>query len=367
MLYWSKIIEENWILSSGIRILIFFMNLMNKIRKWHKKGNNSIAIISFHKLGDSVFTIPTIEKIIGNTDHEISLFCMEDSVPLYNLVFGDSINYFSFTYQDFWFGGRISKSRIRECFKQRNASIIIDITGSPQSVSTIISNRADNIIGFNQRVFKSLYTIFNTIDDIKHISEIYAKAVKGFIEIDTDSLLKRFKIERKKTGAILIHPFAGWAAKEWGIQRFILLARKLNEIRATQFVIPVNSVAQDVKEEIDLSGIKIIETKTINELINNLKDAFLVIGNDSGIIYIANLLNIPTFTLFGPSNPSYHYVPSENSGFINEIIPCSPIDNNKLCFTNGGRDGCPANICMDRINPDVVYKRIKELVSHNEL
>ena len=109
-----------------------------------------------------------------------------------------------------------------------------------------------------------------------------------------------------------------------------------------------------------IPGVELIETKDIKDLLREIKKAFLVVGNDTGIIYIANLLNIPTFTIFGPSNPSFHYIPSGNSDFIRKVIPCSPKETEKLCFTNGGRDGCPSNECMKRLEFDDVYKKIRK-------
>lgn len=336
------------------------MILINNFNKWFKKSGDSLVIICFHKLGDSVFTIPTIEKIKENFNNEINLFCMKDSAPIYKFVFGDSLNYFSFTNEDFWLGGRISKSKVRKCFKKRNASLVIDLTSSSRSVSTFILNRAEIIVGFNHRVFKSLYSIYNSIDTINHISEIYAKAVQGLVEVDYP--LSKFNLEKRNDGDILIHPFAGWTSKEWGIYKFVALAKKINKIRTTKFIIPANLLPEDVMKEVESSGIKIIQTDTIGELIDHFKRASLIIGNDSGTIYIANLMGIPTFTIFGPSNPTFHYVPSEISDFINNFILCSPGAGDKLCFTNGGRDGCPVNLCMTGLSLETVYRKVTDLL-----
>jgi ADP-heptose:LPS heptosyltransferase len=323
-----------------------------------------MVIICYHKIGDTVFTIPTIDKIIKSYRHKIYLFCLVQSVAIYKHVFNDLVEYVAFQEEEFLLGERIAKFQVRKKFKNVDPHVVIDLTGSPRSVTTFMYNRSKDIIGFNQNIFKSFYTIFNTIDNFNHVLQIYAKAVRGYIEIDQKNLEQNFHIEAKQSGPILIHPFAGWGAKEWGLKKFVNLAQQLSKIKECKLLIPADSITEEIKKEILASGIEIIETNSIEDLLEQLKYAALVVGNDSGTVYISNLLNVPTFTLFGPSNPSFHFLPSKNSDFIRKLIPCSPSENEKVCFTNGGRDGCPSNLCMQHLEFDEVYKKIVTLLKN---
>ena len=363
MIYWSKIAEENLIVSILIRFFVNLIVLVNKISKHFSKPNKRILIISFHKLGDTVFTIPTIEKIIQhNTNLDVYLFCMENTSAIYKAKFVDSVKYITCNANEFIFGDRIAGASVRKKIKKLNPSIIIDLTGSPKSATSFLFNKADQVIGFNRLVFKKFYTNFNVIRNISHICQIYSESVSGFVNIDTETITEWFSAKRKNSGLILIHPFAGWPSKEWGLKNFVDLAVKLNEVKETALIVPSGSLANEIKEEINLLGLVVIETISVSELISQIKKAFMVIGNDSGAVNLANLVGVPNFTIFGPSNPSFHFINSENSSYINQMLPCSPAPSEKLCFTNGGRDGCPDNLCLKTVKVEEVFKKILKLI-----
>jgi heptosyltransferase-2 len=192
--------------------------------------------------------------------------------------------------------------------------------------------------------------------------QIYMNAIRGYLDIDQNALTKSFHMKPARSGPILIHPFAGWSAKEWGLRHFIDLATELNKIMESKLICLRNALSIELKNEIQSANIELIETASIQDLLLQIEKAFLVVGNDSGIIYLANLLNVPTFTLFGPSNPAFHHLYSIYSDYIRKIIPCSPDKTEKLCFTNGGRDGCPSNECMKRLELEDVYNKITDLI-----
>ena len=345
--------------------IFFLINLRNRIGRLFRKNNDLVVIIAFHKIGDTVFTIPTVERIVAK-EKNVHLFCFYHSVPIYQLVLKDNIRFVPFSKMDFKYGERVAKADIRRQFKQLNPSKIIDITGSTKSVSTFIFNNANQITGFNSTFYKTLYTNFYSGNNIEHIIELYPRKLGWMPEISIDELLSRFSIVPRNSGPILIHPFAGWASKEWGLNKFIVLAQRLQKIKDCEILIPEGSLSDAILEEINFLSIKVIKTENIDKLIYHINNAFLLIGNDSGSIYIADLLGVPNFTIFGPSNPKVHFFKLKYSDYINIELPCSPKGFEKLCFTDGGRSGCPSNECMQQLSVDIVYHKILQLIERIE-
>jgi len=362
MIRYSSLIKQSRVLTTLSNSLIGFVSLILKFRKSFKKNQKGIVLLCFHKLGDTVFTIPSVKRIADANNNDIIIFCFNISIPIYKLTFGNNVRFFSFNKEDFILGGRLASSRVRKTLKKLNPRDIIDLTGSFGSLSTFIFSDAINITGINKEIYNSLYTHFIPIKNFRHTTEIYANVARLYLNNNFSIDFSLFKSKINNSGSILIHPFAGWPAKEWGLNNFIDLASLLKNLREIKILTPPGRLTLELKNEISNSGIEIIETESIEDLINEVKDAFMVVANDSGVIYISNLLGIPTFTIYGPSNPSFHQLKNITSGYIQKQLPCSPGPDEKLCFTDGGRKGCPAFECMRRIDVQSVHSKILDLI-----
>ena len=180
--------------------------------------------------------------------------------------------------------------------------------------------------------------------------------MKATFEFTDKRLLqnKFYKIDK-----ILIHPFAGWKAKEWKFVNFIKLALEIKKRSYfPEIIFTKEQLSQDVLSELDNLGLKYIVTETIDSLIENIRHTSLLIGNDSGPIHIANLLEIPTFTIYGPTNPKIHLPLKGMNGFCNLSLKCSPNNLEKWCFKEGGLKGCPSNECMEGLSVNYVVKEL---------
>jgi ADP-heptose:LPS heptosyltransferase len=60
-----------------------------------------VVIVSLHRLGDTVFTIPAVKEIIKHYDKDIYIICYADSAIIYKEVFPD-INYITFSKNDYF-------------------------------------------------------------------------------------------------------------------------------------------------------------------------------------------------------------------------------------------------------------------------
>lgn len=351
-------IKSNYFFSKVATGLIYIITFPFKFKK-SKKNNDKIGIIVLHKLGDSVFTIPALKQIINYHKKNIFLICFSETIPIFKIVFS-SINYIGLLHDDFLFNERVIKYKAKKKLKKLNFSTIYDLTGAINSATILYNYPAKEIIGINEIYYKTIYTKHSRIRSEPHITDIYLDAIKSTVP------LKNFNddqiIENIHGEYIIIHPFASLESKEWGLKKYIYLAEHLNKKYNCILVVPPQKISTDLLSELSIKKIKVIETQTIPELIEIIKKSFLLIGNDSGPVHIANLLGKSTFTIYGPTNPLFHKPLTGKNKYIIREIPCTPKSSEKLCFTCAGRIGCPSFECINNLSFNEVKKEVDEFI-----
>ena len=353
----SNYIDEDSIVGRIIRIsFTFFIKLIRKMMVSSRDENSKVIIISLNKLGDTVFTIPAIRSIKNKFNDSLSIVCYEESKLIYQLVFED-LQFVTLGKDDFYFGGRIANSRIRKRITDLQAGIIIDMTGSVKSASLILNCRTKEIIGSNDKYFSAVYTEFITKRKQPHLVDKYLDVSNKISGIQDVIELKEYKATLNKDGYILIHPFAGWKAKEWNRNKYLELALSIGKRRDCKIIIPKEFAEEGTLATIKSLNISYIISNELKDLIEGIKNCSAIIGNDSGAIYIANILGKPTFTIYGPTNPSYSLPFGDMHDFIRKDIKCSPGINDQYCFKDAGRK-CNSFECMNMLTFEEVSQKI---------
>ena len=155
------------------------------------------------------------------------------------------------------------------------------------SASLIFNSRAREIIGMNRGQFKTIYDYFVPIRNKPHLIDMYLDVIVEVIPNIDREQIKTFPMNLKREGKILIHPFGGWKAKEWNLNKFIDMAIKLNEKYDVCLITPTKKIPPDMIDFIEDKKINLIQTHSIEELIRNIEQCSVFIGNDSGPLYIA--------------------------------------------------------------------------------
>lgn len=328
------------------------------LRKKTSKGvaqNNKVLVVSLHKLGDTVFTIPAVESLMNAYGKEnISILCFAESVPIYRLRF-PQLTYYPVKPSDFCFGTRIASVNAASMCRTINAEIVVDITGSITSASIIRSTHAALRVGMNSPAFAGMYDKFITVSDQPHLMDRYLKVTKLLTD-NAQQGRKEFPISYDKSGTIYIHPFAGWGAKQWEFEKFLELAALLSTKYNISLLLPPNYVTLKIEKQCAEANIPFAISDSIDELINYLSNAALIIGCDSGPIYIASLLGKPTYTIYGPTNPEYSQPFGAFHKTIRKKIECSPTDA-QYCFLDAGRS-CKDWQCIKRLSVQEVHEHI---------
>ena len=355
-----KKLEKNKIFDS---ILEFISNtLLLILRKFIRKNiNGNIVIISLHRLGDTVFTIPAVKQVYEHySAKNVYVLTFSDNKEVYNLVFKDE-SIITIEKSEFSWGTRIASRNARNTLKGLHPKIIFDLTGNIASASLIAISNAKEIVGMNTKYYKSIYDVFVPIRHKPHLIDRYLDVVKANLTFDENKIIKEFPIKFQTDGKILIHPFAGWKAKEWNLNKFIELARLLNYKYEVEMISAGNLIPNDIVHEIRNHKVPLSFTASINDLVNKIKECSVFISNDSGPLYIANLLGKATFSIYGPTNHEFSHPFGKHHKFIQKKISCSP-DGTQYCFAQAGLD-CPSNECMNLLQVEEVYNTFQSFIS----
>ncbi len=334
--------------------------------KTKKKNDNRITIIAFKLLGDTVFTIPAIDYIKRHSGKkEIEIFCFEESKIIYELYF-NNIKYQTFKKQKVKFNTRIPNFTLIKEIRKSKPFILFDLTCEYISATASLFSGANKLVGFNTYFFENIFDTFALKNEKQNLIDIHLNPVLKYYKSNGEDAIKEFPANFDKNAKILIHPFAGWKAKEWGLQKFINLAKDLHKIYDVSIICERRLLNNETIKEIEDNGIKLIFTKTIKELIYIIKDCSVMISNDTGVIYIANLLGKATFTIYGPTNPQFSLPIGKNNGFIRRVIKCSPNEDEQYFFTYGGRY-CKTFECMELLEYSLVKNEIIKFLKTLEI
>ncbi len=125
-----------------------------------------------------------------------------------------------------------------------------------------------------------------------HAVDFYRQQVRAISACEGDPV-PRIGCHRRDEGYAVIHPFSGSSKKNWPLERFRELARRLREH------VPVHWCAGPAET---LDGA--VRFDDLYQLACWLACARVYIGNDSGITHLAAAAGAPVVALFGPTDPS---------------------------------------------------------------
>ncbi len=341
-------------------VILYLIRFMNSFSK-NKSG--IVLIVSFHKLGDSVFTIPAVKELVNYyKNNNVIILTFPECTSIYRIVFKE-IEIVSIERKEFKFNSRIASFKARGVIRKISPEIIFDLTGSIISSFLLAQSHATRIIGLNQKYYKSIYSDYVPTRHSPDLMDRYLDVVRVIKDIEKPEEIKTFPVSYNKSGRIYLNPFAGWKAKEWSIRKFVQLAEDLNQSFPVNFICEKGQITGTILNEIEYLKIPVIYTESVSDLIKAIDDCALFIGNDTGPLHIANLRGKPTYAIFGPTSVRYPYIPGPYHRFIQRIIPCSPVKT-QYCFTNAGRL-CPAYECMNNLSVEEVKSDIRQFI--NEL
>jgi heptosyltransferase-1 len=200
---------------------------------------------------------------------------------------------------------------LRRRLRAETFDLIVDFQGLVQSALVAASARGDKVVGLARtQARESLAALFYSTG-VRTTAE---HRVDQNLEIATaagaTSLLRTFPMpEGKPEGNlpegrfVLANPLAGWKWKQWPLQHYGELARRLGE----EFGVPlvVNGAPEGADALKSISG-ALVHLSGLPGLIHATRRTSAVVGVDSGPVHLAAALGRPGVAIYGPTNPASH-------------------------------------------------------------
>jgi len=134
-----------------------------------------------------------------------------------------------------------------------------------------------------------------------HATDFYLHQVRDLCAA-TREAVPRIPCDVPRDNFAVIHPFSGSARKNWPLEKFRHLARRLERAMPVRWCAGPDDPPLDGAVRID----------DLYELARWLAGARLYVGNDSGITHLAAAVGTPVLALFGPSDPAIWAPRGEN-------------------------------------------------------
>jgi len=151
---------------------------------------------------------------------------------------------------------------------------------------------------------------------------------------------------------ILIFPGSGNPKRQWGLKKFLELARWIEDEVNIKVCFVLGPV--EIEQNMEVKNFEQKKLTQLKELVEVLKMAKLVIGNDTGPLHLSSYMDIPTIAIFGPSSPK-QWAPYK-AEVVYKKIKCSPC-------SQIGKVMCSEITCLKNIKvEDVKNKIIKILI-----
>ncbi|NKB47052.1 MAG: lipopolysaccharide heptosyltransferase II [Legionellales bacterium] len=165
------------------------------------------------------------------------------------------------------------------------------------------------------------------------------------------TILARHQRTLPQQPVVILCPGAAFGVtRRWPVNYFATIANRFIE-QGKQVWLYGSHKEQPLAEQIqvltqgrcvDFTGL------ALDQAIDLMSLADLVVSNDSGLMHVAAALDIPTIVIYGSTAPDYTFPLTDRAHMLIERLACQP------CFRKTCRYGHLA--CLNRITPDQVLR-----------
>lgn len=268
----------------------------------------------------------------------------------------------------------------------RDARYDLVINFEPDVRSNLLAwlSRAPARIGYASGGGRACLTDASVYDARSHVATnaraLVARAASlcgGTAATDaTDATPSRLRIPeeaRQRTDALLgsaqrplvgIHSSGGRPSKQWHLDRFAAVGRRLAESRGATVVLTGSAADRAIVDAVKagLDGVPVVDVGGHVDLLTLsavLAELDVLVTGDTGPMHLAAAVGTPVVALFGPSNPARYGPNAAIERILRVDLPCSPCGQVRL-----PPERCRGHVpdCLDHIGVDRVVDAALEIL-----
>ncbi|MDD5771928.1 MAG: glycosyltransferase family 9 protein [bacterium] len=331
-----------------------------------------ILIIRFSSIGDIVLTSPVIRAVRNKyPESHISMLVKEEFAPL--------IADCPYLNEVIILKTNEPIKDLANKLKENKYDVIIDIHRNLRSIYLDYTLSVEKRLIYKKNILKRWLLLnlhLKLLDENTSVINSYFNALKPLnIENDNKGLeiwiSKRDEeiaeeFQKKYAGKdilmIGLAPFAHWETKCWPMDHYKKLVNDLSKKIECRFIIfggpgdieKLGSTFEDLKNKpiIAINELGLMAQAAL------IKKCQYFIGNDTGLMHIADAAGIPLITFFGPTVKEFGFAPvGKNSVVLSRDLKCRP------CSLHGS-NSCPKGTleCLKAIKPedvtDIIIKKL---------
>jgi len=198
-----------------------------------------------------------------------------------------------------------SMARTWRRLRQEKFDLAVDFQGLVQSALVAAAARPDRIVGFHRsQAWERWASLFYSSGVVTNAAHIVDRNLELVSAAGASSLLRTFRMPNgapegslPQEKFVLASPLAGWGSKQWPLEGYADLARRLD------LPLVVNGPPEAKEMLSRIRGVH-VHVSGLPGLIDATRRAHAVIGVDSGPMHLAAALGKPGIAIFGPTDPA---------------------------------------------------------------
>lgn len=176
-----------------------------------------------------------------------------------------------------------------------------------------------------------------------------------------------YGIDRQQFNIIEYQPYVvflhgtTWATKHWPEAYWIELAKQINE-RGVMIKLPWgNDVERERAERIaaSCSQAEVLPRMKLAEVANVIAGAKAIVAVDTGLCHLAAALDVPTISLYGPTNPALTGALGKSQFHLAANFSCAPCFSSECTYPENSPLKPP---CFATVPPSLVWSALAKLL-----
>jgi len=195
----------------------------------------------------------------------------------------------------------------RRLLRRERFELAVDLQGLIQSALVAASAKADKIVGLARSQARESFAAMFYSSTVRTTS---VHRVDRYLELvaaaGASNLLRAFPLPPGRPEGtlpnepfVLACPLAGWGSKQWPMEHYTELARRLKMPLVVNGPPDCEGALRQIQgAQVHLSGLE--------GLIDATRRAQAIVGVDSGPVHLAAALGKPGVAIYGPTDPASH-------------------------------------------------------------